>query len=293
MAQENNAAQPTPEQAREARLAKLPDAIRNGLELRALQRTTVAELMKTNWGANLDRSTVVAVADWALRHGIDATQEVDVLGGRIYLNARFYLRGLAYLIDAGRVEYVTCEHVEADPRLEAYPEEKKRREQLRIEHGLPDAAVSAVVARVKLKGVPHEFAGAQWAGGRGKREGGKLKDPIGEERPTETAETRALRRCLRLMVTHLPEQARERERIIDSAEVELTEKLQTATAQARRDIEHASRPPALLPSMSGYDEVPARQLKPGEVEMAVAAPRTPATHAVADRAATEIESPLE
>lgn len=231
----------------------LPEHIQHALTLRAQEREIAAELSKTNWGERLDVYTRKAIAHWGMRWGIDVAQEIDILGNRIYLNAKFYLRGLAHLVAAGRVDYVDLDHVEDDPRLAAFPKEKQRRLELRIQHGLPDKAVSAVIARIKLKGTPIEFTGAQWCGGRGTNASGKLKDPIGEERPTETAETRALRRCLRLMVSHIPAEAAKRDAALDDAATDLEHIISDASGRAKADLAQVSRLPRPLAGNSSED----------------------------------------
>jgi hypothetical protein len=224
----------------------LPEHIQHALQLRAQEREISAELSKKNWGENLDVFTRKAIAHWGMRHNIDVAQEIDILGNRIYLNAKFYLRGLAHLVDAGKVDYVDLDHVEDDARLAAFPKERQRRLELRIQHGLPDKAVSAVIARIKLKNVPIEFSGAQWCGGRGTNNNGKQKDPIGEDRPVETSETRALRRCLRLMVTHIPSEAAKRDAALDDAATELEGVIESARSRAKADISRAARLPRPL-----------------------------------------------
>jgi hypothetical protein len=249
------AEQPTTIQNAKRPATPLPDHIQHALQLRAQEREISAELSKTNWGEKLDVFTRKAVAHWGMRHGIDVAQEIDILGNRIYLNAKFYLRGLAHLVEAGKVDYVDVDHVEDDPRLAAFPKERQRRLELRIQYHLPDTAVSACIARIKLKNVPIEFTGAQWCGGRGmKRVKGRngspdyevQKDPIGEDRPVETSETRALRRCLRLMVTHIPSEAAKRDAALDDAATELEGVIESARSRAKADISRAARLPRPL-----------------------------------------------
>jgi hypothetical protein len=254
---------------------QLPDTIKTALQLRAYQRTTIEAIAKTNWGKNMDAYTARNIAAWALQYGIDAATEIEVLGGNIYLNAKFYLRGLAHMIAAGRVEYIILEHIEADPRLADFPEEAKKRQWARIENQVPEAAVSAVVAHIKLKGVPVEFVGCKWAGGRGKRQtqnGEKFKDPIGEEFPVETSETRAIRRAMRMMISHVPDEARRHEEIADSAELELGNVIRDAQARAKVDMQRAARPHKEI-HHGGYDE-PRKELAAGEVEVAAPAAAT-------------------
>lgn len=188
----------------------------------------------TQWGKDMEESTLKALAGWAKHHGIDAT-EVTVLGGNPYIEASFYLRKLSEmgpdLLDSARAD-----HVEHDPRLDELanaplPEnvdaetlatakanrewartESFRRTRERITHGLRDDAPAAVVYRVRLKGIANEFVGADECGLKlkrtiKKRDGGsftKDADPVGDENPRKTAETRAARRCLRQCVNVFP-----------------------------------------------------------------------------------------
>lgn len=248
------AEQPTTIQNAKRPATPLPEHIQHALQLRAQEREISAELSKTNWGERLDVFTRKAIAHWGMRHGIDVAQEIDILGNRIYLNAKFYLRGLAHLVEAGKVDYVDVDHVEDDSRLAEFPAERKRRLELRIQHGLPDKAVSACIARVKLKNVPIEFTGAQWCGGRGQNaKGTGFKDPIGEDRPVETSETRALRRCLRLMVTHMPSEAARRDAALDDAANELEGVIEAARGKAKADITQAARLPRPLAQSAAGD----------------------------------------
>lgn len=183
--------------------------------MRAVQRA----IRNKAWGAELPEQAVKALSLWCEQRGIDGT-EVEVLGGNIYLNAQFYLRRLAQKIDAGEVEYARADHVEQDPRLLTIATDEKvpevLREQARYENGrrslersihrLPENAASAVVYRIKLRSMTSEVTGAKAAGNyRGKNAKGGWKDPVGEEFPTETAETRAARRACRQIIDRFPD----------------------------------------------------------------------------------------
>jgi hypothetical protein len=196
------------------------DPMRAALDLRGRQRAVMRELRNKTWGKDLGDNTLKALVLWCEKRGMDAATEVDVLGGNIYLNAKFYLRKLAQKIDAGLIDYAYADHVEHDERLlrlandasgppdvrERAKAENYRRAMERIAHRLPDTALAAVVFRVKVKGMTTEMTGAKAVGGfRGKNAGGKLKDPIGEEFPTETAESRAARRACRQIIDAFPD----------------------------------------------------------------------------------------
>jgi hypothetical protein len=52
--------------------------------------------------------------------------------------------------------------------------------------------------------------------------GGRPKDPVGEEFPVETSETRAWRRCLKLLVSHVPDEVRRIQMAEEDAQVSLS-----------------------------------------------------------------------
>jgi hypothetical protein len=231
-------------------VGKLPPELQAAVEYRRGVNVVAAQIAETNWGKGMDRETRRAVAEWGRRHAVDVTMEIYVLGGNIYLNARFYMNRLAAMVEAGVVEYAMADHVEKDVRLEALGDEGKaeihRRLLERIKFQLPEAAVSAVVARVKLRNTPVEFSAAKWCGGRGKNKDGKWNDPIGENFPVETSETRAFRRCLRLLVSHIPEMVRRVQQAEEDAEVSLSQVLSEDSARQRIEEARAMQPPKML-----------------------------------------------
>lgn len=192
-------------------------------------------ILGSMWGQQLDEHVARGIARWCRAHHIDPT-EMDVLGGKPYLNAAYYLRRLSEH-DPDAIEYQRADHVEHDPRLVtmmemAIPEnaspadrealeaqqvwarrEHFRRQQERIAHGLSDDATAAVVYRVKRRGQDAEVVGAdEVIKGRKKRvkkrDGSGYfevdADPVGDANPRKTAETRAARRCLRQFVNAFP-----------------------------------------------------------------------------------------
>jgi hypothetical protein len=220
-----------------------PEQIKQMVEIRKEIGHAMRAWRATQWGEDLEEGTLRALGAWANKHGLDHT-EIEVLGGKPYINASFYLRKLAE-IDPHAIEYAVPDHVHLDPRLveamnEEIPEdvdEETRalivahRRQARQEHyrrlaqrtafNLPDTATAAVVYRLKLRGMDREFVGADWCGNKGtkkikRKDGGtfdKAKDPVGDEEPVKTAETRAARRCLRQAVSAFPTLKAQMERV--------------------------------------------------------------------------------
>lgn len=245
----------------------LPETLRTQLMLRQQQGKVSAAIAKLNWGKQLDYETRRAIAAWGERHAVDVMTEINILGGNVYKNATYYLNRLARLVRMGIVEYAVADHIEVDPRLDALiaqtddPElaararkEKSRRTEERIHHGLPDKAISAVVFRLKLTNVPTEFTGAKWAGNRGKTESGKLKDPVGEEFPVETVESRAARRCLRFVADREPTMYPLIEGETEDGTLEVVEeKVQAAFDKLRSQLQLGPGVPVKMSRDGGYD----------------------------------------
>lgn len=186
--------------------------MKQALVLQRQRNIVSAQIAGTNWGKGLDLETRRAISDWGNRVGIDPATELDVLGGSFYKNANYYMRRLSEISDLGRVVYAYVDHVEVDERLEKMtrrtdkPElaaqardEIDRRTMMRVQYQIPDKAEGAAVFHIMLSTVPHEFSAAKWCGG-----GTRKKDPVGDEFPVETAETRAVRRCMRLVASQNP-----------------------------------------------------------------------------------------
>jgi hypothetical protein len=258
--------EPTAVALRDASVGNLPPAIQERLQLRRLSNQVAGELAKINWGAKLDLDTRRAVADWGRQFRVDVTTEIHVLGGNIYLNAAFWLRKLSELVAEGVVEYAVADHVEDDPRLKKLgPEgegEYSRRLRERIMHAIPDAATSAVVFRVKLRSMEKEVVGVKWCGG-----GTRKSDPVGDAMPVETSESRAARRAMRLIATHVPAASKEIEAIETSAE-QLSERVVEAKARIA-DVE-ATRNPPRKAIAAGVDGDPYAQVATNEQKAEIA-----------------------
>lgn len=156
------------------------------------------------WGKSLGENVCRAVAEYCRRYNIDPATEIDVLGGRIYRNANYFLRRGAELRRQGLIREVSVRHINADPRLtrikghEGAESELADREFLRIMHNVPDEAKGAVIVTIyPVDGAP--VTGVNWAGSFGSR-----KDPVGDNDPGKTAETRAYRRAWRHLVETIP-----------------------------------------------------------------------------------------
>jgi hypothetical protein len=222
-------------------------------------------ILGSMWGNNIDEHVARGLARYCRTHGIDAA-EIDVLGGKPYLNAKYYTRRLIEQVGPSAIQYLKSDHIEEDPRLvemieEQIPddadEETKadllerrrwarrehfRRKQERITHGLSDKAPAAVVCRLKLVGNADEFVGADEAGMKKRKKVKKRNgegffevdaDPVGDEHPRKTAETRARRRCLLQVVNTFPalsERLKAEETGLSQVMVEV------ATEEARTDI---------------------------------------------------------
>lgn len=216
-------------------VGRLPESIRQQIEIARIANQTRKELAKLSWGSGLDERALGAIAEWGRVYGVDVTQEIDLLGGRVYLNSRYYLRRLAGLIESGVVEYAVADHINPDPRLKDLgPEgdaEQMRRLKERVAHNVPDKASAAVVFRVKVRGMGHEVVGVNWAGG-----GCRAKDPVGDAEPVKTAESRAARRCMRQLVGHVKE-AQEIEAVVEAVTPVETE-IARAREERKAEIEY-------------------------------------------------------
>lgn len=180
-------------------LGNLPEQYAAALAFRKQQATFMAEISKTNWGMTVDVITRRAIASWGHDNDVDVATEIDILGGRIYVNSRYFYRKMATMIRDEQIEYVFADHVHTDGRLvELLAEgdewaitEDARRRRLRIENNIPDRAAAAVIFRIKVKAMKREVTGVKWAGN-----GSKPKDPVGDAHPVESAESRAMRRAM-------------------------------------------------------------------------------------------------
>lgn len=233
-----------------ASIGDLPAHLQQALELRKLSNQIAGKIAELNWGQKLDLVTRRAVADWARTYNVDPSTEIHVLGGNLYLNAAYYIRRLAQLIERGLVEYAYADHIEDDPRLTALKNdgigEYNRRLRERIKYQVPDKAASSVVFRVKLRSMDREIVGVKWCGNQTRK-----NDPVGDAMPVETSETRAARRAVRQIVTHIPALAGEIIEAEDAAEL-VSERIIDNRREFDRK-EAAVRPPRMMPRVDPVD----------------------------------------
>jgi hypothetical protein len=233
------------------------DELQQSMQAKKSLHLIAAKMSEMNWGKGLDEMTRRAVAAYLERNRLDLT-EVDVLGGNLYRNSRYYKRRLAEMVEDGKIEYVKSDWVHVDKRLDAHGDEwtaneKTRRERVRIEYGIPDAAVGACVFRVKVRGVDVEMTAAKWCGG-----GTRKSDPVGDQFPMEASETRACRRAMTLVASSIPA-LRWREDDLTEQGVELSAVIKDAHAQA--DANAVFAPPKQITS-PGYGESAGERITP-------------------------------
>lgn len=251
-------------------VGKLPPEIQAAMQLRKAQNMVAAQIASLNWGKALDLDTRRSVAEWGRQFRVDVTTEIHVLGANVYLNAGFYLRRLGELISRGLVDYAYADHVEDDARLKLLGAEGEgefsRRLRERIKHAIPDAAASAVVFRVKLRSMSEEITGVKWCGGNTRK-----SDPVGEAFPVETSESRAARRAMRLVVSHIPELSQETDEVERAAEL-VSQQIGSARQELKR-VEASVRPvPALASPANPADPYGLDESKAVPAEAKVEAP---------------------
>lgn len=172
-------------------------------------RAAAAQMANLQWGTELDAVTRGAIARWALEAGIDPVRHIDILGNRIYDNAKLYLDACAAhpgFVQDTVVLLAPLDRRTFDPSVllaedvEALKLEQKQinaeRLSLQMRHGVPskinehgELAAAALVTLYFKGKEPAE--GVNWAG----RYGQAKKDPVGEGHPVKTAITRAYRKA--------------------------------------------------------------------------------------------------
>ena len=243
------------------------------------QSRMVAEMAGTTWGKGLSPAALGALARYLRINKLDVN-DIDVLGGRLYRNSHYYKRRLSDMIGDELVEYAIADHVAVDPRLDDLasmtPEEgdgseelrahiawakkeKARRLQERVAHAIPDNAIAACVFRVKLKAMPEEFAASKfivpnrqkkktvWRGGQKTNEKEEVQaDPIGDEFPVESVESRACRRCMAFMASSIPALKWREDELTARAEL-VSDAIAQGRSSAIADLGTAPPQPVLIP----------------------------------------------
>lgn len=238
----------------------VPERITQALAQKKTLHLVAAKMSEMNWGKGMDEMTRRAVAAYLERHQLDLT-EVDVLGGTLYRNSRYYKRRLAEMVEDGLVVYAKSDWVQNDLRLDAMAAdnnawaigEKQRRAQLRIEYGIPEAAVGACIFRIMLHTVQQEFTAAKWCGG-----GTRKSDPVGDQFPMETSETRACRRAVTLCASSIPA-LRWREEEMDEQGTDLTVAIRESRGALEVEPPRHAAPIQQLPEGDPYSTKMSRE----------------------------------
>lgn len=253
-------------------------------EIRA-RNAMVQAIAGESWGAKLTPLQQKAFAEYLRRFHLDIS-EIDNLGGRPYRNGRYYMRRIAELAGEGRVEWYKGEHLGPDDRLnylatqdggEWAAQEKLRRLQECIRLGVPADATVVYAVQVKMKELALPTEGVKWFSpgrqklGWSKEVKGKREmvdaDPIGEENPITSTETRAWRRVGRLAAAEIPElRSQEAEMEFAASETQAAVIAEAVRAEAA-DIEAEITPrPVATSGGDDYDERPPRALGEGPAQ---------------------------
>jgi hypothetical protein len=251
--QKNLPAQTAPE--KEQKLSRtLIDLAGSDLSLRAeafrlldsykqsqMVRAAAAEIASLSWGQKISPATRAQIAAYALSQGTDPVRHWEILGGRLYDRAELWMDLVAAQPD---YEGHRREFIHDDGRLPQ--SQRKRRQQLRAEHGVPEEVPAAAIVTIYRTGkLP--AVGVNWAGTypvqKTARTGkpGFHEDPIGDENPTKTAETRAFRKAAKKAYPlHFRTRRADRENGIpltnlDRVEEQIERERQEAKAAAEED----------------------------------------------------------
>jgi len=162
----------------------------------------LAEVKAKSWGDRVSPALRAEIVRWALDHGADPVDEVDVLGGAPWLNARFWQRMVRGEPDFLRAEEVW---VHDDPR--ATEEVRAERRALRVQYAVPDTidgnlGIKQADRKKDPTPVPVRAAVLLWLyfDGRGpflgkKHSPSRANDDVGLDFPEPTALTRAWRKA--------------------------------------------------------------------------------------------------
>lgn len=206
-------------------LAKTPEERTRAFDLaeRYQQNQVVQAMMNeianSSWGKNVSPVLRVEIARWAMNRTepADPATEVEVLGGRPYLLAPYWMRLVAKDPDFVRAEEIW---VHPDPRASA--EVNAQRRDLRVQYAIPDEIAATVglfrEARAKAEKLPPipikaallvilhfrnrgPFIGKKWSPSR-------ASDDVGMDYPELSAYTRAWRKAalqaVRIDTTYSP-----------------------------------------------------------------------------------------
>lgn len=210
-------------------LEELRDFSRSVMERSEIIRTCVAQIAEKEWGKKLSPHFQHAIVRYALRAGLDPARHIYVLGGSIYVNAEAYMD-----IMAKHPEFKGM-RIEAVMDNEGLPEaDRTERRVARASLGIPDEAKGAFIVKIWKKGIDEPFVGWNWAGG-----GTRKHDPVGEEHPVLTAQTRAIRRAARQAFAVWGENVMA---IFEDAETELKAEREAAKAEPTEEVGRLAPP---------------------------------------------------
>jgi hypothetical protein len=169
----------------------------------------VAEVKKKSWGDKVSPMLRAQIIRWALESDIDPVEELDILGGTPYKNAKYYFRLLSNQAD---FEGYDVQWLHDDESLEETERASRRdlraqwnvpskfpatlglhREERAAAEKKPDILVRSaalVILRFKNRG---PFYGVKWCPS-------SANDPVGTDFHEQTALTRAVRKAALLAV---------------------------------------------------------------------------------------------
>jgi hypothetical protein len=100
-----------------AKLGILPAEAQALIQQRRLQREIAVAIASETWGKDLSHDMCMAVASYCQQNKLDHS-EIDILGGNLYRNAKYYKRRLAEAVEDGLVAYYRSDFIQKDARLE-------------------------------------------------------------------------------------------------------------------------------------------------------------------------------
>jgi hypothetical protein len=149
-----------------------------------------AELVAgTSWGKNMSERSRAVYAAYCFETGTDPLRHWYILGDRMYDNAELWMDLAAAHEDFAGADEPRFIH--ADARCSA--EEATLRQQLRVQHGVPEDTPGAAIVTIHTKS-RGDFIGCNWVKMH-KTSEGKWRDSIGHQEPTLSAVTRAWRKA--------------------------------------------------------------------------------------------------
>ncbi len=161
-------------------------------------RRAAQEIALMSWGKDLSQAARAAVAFFAYECGTNPVTHWTVLGGNLYDTSLLW-----FDLATSQPDYEGYEarHINDDDRLDDAGRLERR--QLRAKYNIPEDVKGACIVTIWKRlasGQIRSFTGVNHAGNRqgfNARKGaaGLIKDPIGEQDPGKTAETRAFRRA--------------------------------------------------------------------------------------------------